>query len=114
MQLLGKGRTYGMALSGAGVPRRARGGPQRPVALRRVSWCSQRRWLRLARPRRARRASQNLAEVRGTSQRSAGPRRGPWDLAEVRRRLNFLVVGPSQESARPRRGPRDLAEARRT
>ena len=110
-----------MALSGVGVPRRgrrgsaeARGPAQSFVVLakaaveaRQTSQGSP----ALAEPRRA---SRDLAEVRGTSQRSAGPRRGSWDLAEVRRRLNFLCVGPSQMSAEPRRGSRDLAEVRGT
>lgn len=58
------------------------------------------------------RGALDLAEVRGTSQRSAGPRRGPWDFAVVRRRLNFLFVSPWQRSAGPRRGSRDLTEVR--
>ena len=110
-----------MALSGVGVPRRGRGGSaearspaqsfvvlaEAAVEARKTSQGSP----ALAEPRRA---SWDLAEVRGTSQRSAGPRRGSRDLAEVRRRLNFLCVGPSQRSAESRRGSRDLAEVRGT
>ena len=90
-----------MALSGVGVPRRGRGGSaeargpaQSFVVLAKAA-----------------------VEARQTSQGSpalAEPRRGSRDLAEVRRRLNFLCVGPSQRSAGPRRGSRDLAEVRWT